>query len=236
MLRGTLTLGVNRSMTTNTIGDALTRFVTAPIRVQTYKRLAYLLLAFPLGMAYFVGFTAGASTGIGLLVTLLGVPILLMTLLAATAASGLEAYLARALLDRDVPNPAVLEHLDGQSLTDPDGGYLAAAQRLLAEPTTWTNIAVVPLKFLYGIAAFVTTVTAGSVVVALLSAPLVYDSPTTSYQVGRYAVDTLPEALVAFGVGAVGLVVALNLLNALAEVGGVVTEQLLRTEWSRIDA
>ncbi|ESS05136.1 MAG: putative sensor, partial [uncultured archaeon A07HR67] len=148
MLRGTLASGVNRSITTNTIGDALTRFVTAPIRVQTYKRLAYLLLAFPLGMAYFVGFTAGASTGIGLLVTLLGVPILLVTLLAATAASGLEAYLARALLDRDVPNPAVLEHLDERSLTDPDGGYLAGIKRLLAEPTTWTNIAVVPLKFL----------------------------------------------------------------------------------------
>lgn len=227
---------MNRSMETKALGDALIRFVAAPIRAQTYKRLAYLLLAFPLGMAYFVGFTAGASTGIGLLVTLLGVPILLVTLLAATAASGLEAYLARALLDRDVPNPAVLEQADERSLTDPDGGYLAAVQRLLAEPTTWTSVAMVLLKFLYGIAAFVATVTAGSVVVALLSAPVAYDSRTASYQVGRYVVDTLPEALVAFGVGVVGLVVALNLLNALAEVGGIVTERLLRTDWRRTDA
>ena len=68
------------------------------------------------------------------------------------------------------------------------------------------------LNFLYGIAAFVATVTAGSVVVALLSAS------------------------VAFGVGVVGLVVAVNLSNALAEVGGVVTEQLLRPDWRRIDA
>ena len=227
---------MNRSTETKALGDALIRFVTAPIRAQTYKRLAYLLLAFPLGMAYFVGFTAGASTGIGLLVTLLGVPILLVTLLAATAASGLEAYLARALLDRDVPNPAVLEQVDERSLTDSDGGYLAAIQRLLAEPTTRTSVAMVLLKFLYGIAAFVATVTAGSVVVALLSAPVAYDSRTASYQVGRYVVDTLPEALVAFGVGVVGLVVALNLLNALAEVGGIVTERLLRTDWRRTDA
>ena len=227
---------MNRSTETKALGDALIRFVAAPIRVQTYKRLAYLLLAFPLGMAYFVGFTAGASTGIGLLVTLLGVPILLVTLLAATAASGLEAYLARALLDRDVPNPAVLEQVDERSLTDSDGGYLAAIQRLLAEPTTRTSVAMVLLKFLYGIAAFVATVTAGSVVVALLSAPVAYDSRTASYQVGRYVVDTLPEALVAFGVGVVGLVVALNLLNALAEVGGIVTERLLQTDWRRTDA
>ena len=33
-------------METNAIGDALTRFVTAPIRTQTYKRSAYLLLVF----------------------------------------------------------------------------------------------------------------------------------------------------------------------------------------------
>jgi hypothetical protein len=215
-------------MTTETFGDALTRFVAAPVRVQTYKRLVYLLLAFPLGIAYFVGFTTGASMGVGLLITWVGIPILLATLIAATAVSGLEAYLSRTLLDRDIPLPAAFERPSEWSLAAPEGGYLAALWRFLLEPTTWTSVAVVLLKFLYGIVAFVATVTAGSLVLTLLSAPWLYDSPDTSYRIGQYVVDTLPEALAAFGVGVVGLFVALNALNVLADLGGVVTEQLLR--------
>lgn len=35
---------------TDTYGDTPTRFVTTPIRAQAYKRLASLLLAFPIGV------------------------------------------------------------------------------------------------------------------------------------------------------------------------------------------
>ncbi len=95
-------------MMETTAGDTLQQFVTAPVRTATYKRLLYLLLAFPLGVAYYVAFTTGSSLGLGLAFTLVGLPVLLVTLVATTGAAGLEARLATVLLDQAVatrPSP-----------------------------------------------------------------------------------------------------------------------------------
>lgn len=213
--------------TTDSVGDIITEFVTAPVRPATYKRLAYLLLAFPLGIAYFVGLTAGASTGIGMAVTIVGVPILIATLVGSRVASKIEAYLARSLLNRRVPAPAALEQDGEWSFTDPDDGYLNTLKSFLTATDTWTSVGVVFIKFLYGHVAFVATVTAGSLVVTLLAAPFVYDSAGVTYQFGSYVIDTFPESMALFGTGVVGLFVALNLLNRLADLGGLLTERVL---------
>src|SRR5438309_5628057 len=62
-----------------------TRFFGVVILPQTYLNLTYLLLAFPLGTAYFILLVTGFSLGLGLMVTLVGVPVLLATLVAARA-------------------------------------------------------------------------------------------------------------------------------------------------------
>ncbi|MDS0258823.1 sensor domain-containing protein [Haloarcula sp. S1CR25-12] len=211
-------------METTTPGDGLRRFVTAPLRVQTYKRFLYLLLAFPLGMLYFVGFTVGSSTGVSLLVTLVGVPILLATLAATTAAAGLEAKLSRVLLDRETPVPPLLSLPSEWDTVD---SYVASVRQFVAEPTTWTSVAVVLVKFVFGQIAFFVLTAGGVTVVALLSAPLLYDDPEFSYRAGSYVVTSLPEALALAGLGLVGLLVVCNVWNALATAGGVVTDALL---------
>lgn len=210
--------------------------LAAPVQVATYKRLAYLLLAFPLGIAYFVVLVTGASLGVSLAITWVGLPILLGTLGLVTLASAAEARLARTFLDRDTPDPAVLERLDGWRPEKPEGGYLAGIKQFLSEPTTWSSIGVVLLKFVFGIGAFTIVVTAAAVNVALLSAPLVYDDPSVSYSLVGYAVTTLPEAIGVAVLGVVGVVVACNLCNVLAAVGGVATERLLTIGRDATDA
>ncbi|MFC7138038.1 hypothetical protein ACFQRB_19375 [Halobaculum litoreum] len=42
-------------------------FLTAPVRPQTYKNLAYLALQFPLGVAYFVLLVPALAFGLGTL-------------------------------------------------------------------------------------------------------------------------------------------------------------------------
>ncbi len=54
-------------------------------RPQTYLNLLYLLLAFPLGLAYFVFLVTGLSLGFGLIITLAGIPILVLMLVAIWA-------------------------------------------------------------------------------------------------------------------------------------------------------
>lgn len=212
--------------TADTTTSLVTGFLAAPFRLRTYRRLAYLLLAFPLGLAYFVGLTVGGSLGLGLAVTWVGIPILLGTLLAATAVAGLEAKLASRLLGYDVAVPAAFR----TRLRRDDEGYLDALRRFLARPTTWTSVGLAFARFAFGLVAFCVTVTAGALLVTLLAAPFVYDDPATTMQVGEYVVDTLPEAVAVAGLGVVWLFVAANLIDLLAGVGGRLTQAFLAVE------
>ncbi len=206
-------------------GAALRQFVRVPLREQTYRNLAYLVLAFPLGLVYLVGLAAGLSTAGSLAVTLVGVPLLVVTVAAAAGVAGFEAKLAAWLLGVEATPPPALRAFDGR--LDSLDAVLAATKRLLTEPTTWTSLLLVPLKFVFGVVAFVALVTAASVAGSLLAAPLLYDAAGTSYVVGPYAVQTLPSALAAAGLGVVVALGSLHVLNGLARLGGFATAVLL---------
>lgn len=211
---------------TETFESALSprRIATAPLRARTYLNLIYLALAFPLGLAYFVGVVVGLSTGVGMVITLVGIPLLIATVLGATIVAAFEARLATHLVGVDVPLPEAVR--DG-FLTDEDDGVLEALKRLLTAPTTWTSVLLLVVKFVYGVVAFTLLVTVGAVVATLLAAPLAYDQPGVTYQFGTYTVETLPAALVLSGTGVVLTVLALSLFNLLAIGGGLLNAALL---------
>ena len=208
------------------VTDTVVQFVAVPFDRDTYKRLLYLLLACPLALAYVVGTTTGLSLGIGLSVILIGLPILLVTLLAVTSAAWFEAYLSRVCLDRDSSTPVALTRLR-MDLDDPHIEYVTAIKRFLADPSTWTSLGVVTVKSVFGVMAFVALTTLATTVAALVAAPLLYDNPEYVYEVATYSVDTLPVAL---GLSVIGILVGLgglHLLNAVADFGGYLTESLL---------
>jgi len=204
---------------------ALRQFFGVPFRRQTYRNLAYLALAFPLGLVYFVGLSVGLSTSLGLAVTVVGVPLFVLTLAAAAGAAGFEAKLAAWLVGVEASPPTALHSLNRRFAGL--GDVVDATKRLLTAPTTWTGLLLVSLKFVFGLVAFVALVTAGAVTGSLLSAPLVYDVPDVTLTVGPYVVDTLPEALAVTGLGVLTALVSLHALNALAKFGGVTTAVLL---------
>lgn len=207
-------------------GAALRRFFGVPFREQTYRNLAYLALAFPLGLTYFVAVTVGLSTGAGSLVTLVGGPLIVATLVLAAGIGAFEARLARWLLGTDAPSPDALAALRESDLGSVDG-VVTAVKRLLTAPSTWTSVLLVGLKFVFGVAAFVALVTAGSLVATLLSMPALYDAAGVTYTLGPYVVDSLPLALAGAGGGVVLAVVSLHLFNGLARLGGFLTATLL---------
>jgi len=207
------------------VRDTAARFLAAPFRIDSYKRFVYLLLSFPLGLAYFVGVVTGTSLGLGLVVTWVGLPILLATLLGTTLLAGVEARLSRLLLDRPVSDPRAVTRIS-ETVSAPEDGYLSALRAYLTEPTTWSSLAVVLSKPVFGLVAFVATVTGTATVAALLAAPFVYDSPVGAYQVAGQPITSLPAALAVAGLGLVGLFVAVNLWNALATAYGRLLERL----------
>jgi hypothetical protein len=229
----------NANPTRRDPSTVLKQAVTAPVRAQTYKNLLYLVLAFPLGIAYFTGLVTGGALGGSLLVMVVGLPILLVTLSAATTAAGVEARLAESLVGVDASVPSFLGGFElEEGVVLPGDGFVGAIERLVTAPSTWTSVVLLLSKFVFGIVSFVAVVASTAIAAALLAAPFVYDdstmavgvtSPATasSYTVGSWTVSTLPEAMLVAGGGVLFALAALNLLNGLARVQAVYTATLL---------
>ena len=80
------------------------RWLLAPYAERrTYLILLYLVLGLPLGVFEFTLMVTGFSLGLGLLITLLGIPVLIGTLLVAHALATFERRLAWSLLDAPMP-------------------------------------------------------------------------------------------------------------------------------------
>lgn len=211
-------------------GDPLRWFVGVPFRPRTYANLLYLALAFPLGLVYFVTVVTGLSLGIGLSITLFGIPLLLLTLLTILFLGALEAKLATHLVGIDTPVPEALRADNPRSLVQAEDGLLDALKATVIAPTTWTTLVVVVAKFVYGILAFTVLVTAVTLTLVLVAAPFAYDHPDFVYTIGHHTVETLPEALAFAGVGVALGFISLHLLNALAVAGAVLNAALLGLE------
>ena len=83
----------------------------AVVNLQTYKNIAYLLMSFPLGLAYFLFLVIGFSVGFGLSFIVIGIPILIFILSMLPLLAEFERNLANILLGTEItsPNPALRE-------------------------------------------------------------------------------------------------------------------------------
>jgi len=193
---------------TDTFGrPALLGLLRAPIEVRSYTNLLYLLLAFPLGLTYFVFLVVGLSVGFGLLIIWIGVPILLLVLLGSWALMALERQLAIGLLGAQVPPmapPAAGPRTLWRQLGD-----------LLTNSVTWKGMAFLLLKFPLGIGTFILTITLLALSLGLLLTPFFYTWSPPEVFFGWEA-DTLPRALLCslFGLGLTWI--SLCLFNGIA--------------------
>jgi hypothetical protein len=204
-------------------------FLTAPVRAQTYKNLAYLALQFPLGVAYFTLLVPALAFGLGSLP--------LLVLLGLPAVAALLLGVGTMTVDRAVTGLLLPVELDRHTATRSlDDGVLAYAKDLLFDPGTYLSLGFVLAKFVVGIATFVAMTVVGTLVAVAVTAPVFYDHPATNYTVAlpaelggaTYAIDTMPEALGLAALGVVGAVVGLNALNAVAWLLGRATELVCR--------
>ncbi len=85
--------------------NPLVRALRAPFELRTWKETLQLLLNLPFGIATFTIVVTGFATGFGLLITLLGIPILIAMLYVSRWMGTVERVRAGLLLDLDVPRP-----------------------------------------------------------------------------------------------------------------------------------
>ncbi|MGL5808368.1 MAG: sensor histidine kinase [Nocardioides sp.] len=203
----------------------------------------YNLGSLPLGVAGFTVMVTGLSLGLGLLITLIGVPVLALTVYAARAFAHLERARIRGLLRIDTPTPRYAPR-------DREASWLSQVTRPLRDPQSWLDVVWSLASIVTGVAVFVVTVTWWAVVGAGLTywiwARYLPDSPDdvtlseilglgegpmaeslTSLACGLLALLTLPAAMRACAVGEASL--ARVLLSSRAEL----QDQIVRVAGSR---
>jgi hypothetical protein len=204
-------------------GEALRHFLTAPFRPRTYTNLLYLLLAFPLGVAYFVFLSVGLAVGFGLTIVWIGIPLLALVFAGTWAFSAFERQAAIHLLGAEVPPMS----------PPPSGAARSAWQRagdFFSNPVTWKGMGFLLLKLPLGIVSFVSTVALLSLSAGLLVAPLFWDTEGFQIDTIFFQVDS-PAAAWACAVFGLGLLfISLNLLNALGSVWRGTATLLLGSE------
>lgn len=220
------------------------------MRPQTYRNLCYLVLMFPLGVAYFVLLSVGIPLGLGLVTVLVGIPVLVLLLAFVVRLAGVERTLVGSLLGVEIP----------ASPPEPRDGLWNRTKRLVTDVGTWKAVAYLLSEFVYGTVVFGLlwwlVATAGSFLLVPLyysSAPVTAFSPiptraftldllfgwdnllvglTTTFTLGSWHVETLPIALLVACFGALLLLCSLQLLNGLARLWGRYARVMLRASHS----
>lgn len=181
---------------------------------QSYLNIVYLLVAFPLGIFYFVFLITGLSLGFGLLITLVGIPILLLVLGGSWAFCKLERNVAITMLKEEIPAAS------SQPIYQ---GLWSRVKVLLKDSVTWTGMLYLLLKFPLGIVSFTIAVTLISVSLSLLTAPIYY-----SYMnLGFWNIDMLWEAFVLTLIGIPMVFISLHLMNGAAFLSGRLARVML---------
>jgi signal transduction histidine kinase len=189
--------------------------------VLTVKRAVYLLLSLGLGTTWFVILVVGLSTGIGLLITLLGIPVLIGVLFATRPMADLERALVHALLDT-----RTVGHYRRPTR---DGGWAAITARV-ADPQTWKDTAYLACQFPLGIIWFTVTSIAIVLPPALLVAPAWFWIPPDGIDLWFWRIDTWAEAIVLVPIGALLLVPARYLIDGLGIAHAYWARLLLHSE------
>ncbi len=195
------------------------------VRLQTYLNLVYLLLAFPLGLAYFLFLTVGLAAGFALILTLVGIPILLLVHLAAWALMRLERELAIRLLHEKVPPLLPV---------DPGGPAWRRLVGRAADPSIWTGMFFLLAKLPLGLASLLLTAALLGTSVALAAAPVVHLA--AAIPVGPWTVDTLGESLLVAPFGILLGILSLHVLNYAASLSGRIARLMLGARWWEAEA
>ncbi|MFD5648802.1 MULTISPECIES: sensor histidine kinase [unclassified Streptomyces] len=118
----------------------------------TWKEIAHLLANFPAALLGFTYVVTMLSVGVGLTVTVIGLPLLAAGLLGARQLGKLERARTRALLGVRVDEPSPLPLRSGR-------GFFAQLWMSLKDPVGWRTVLYAFIRFPWGVATFVVTLT-----------------------------------------------------------------------------
>jgi signal transduction histidine kinase len=176
----------------------------------TYGRIGYLLAAGVLGTVEFVFLVTAISVGVGLAITLIGIPILLGTVYAWGGFAEAERRVIGLLTGVSIPSP--YRH------APENASWWVRLRTRLADPATWKDLAFLLLQFPFGLAALIVTTVVLSFGIHGVFLPFWYWAVPDGMDYGLFRVDHLWEALLIAPLGTLVLVLGIPALSALGRL------------------
>ncbi|MFT4197306.1 MAG: sensor domain-containing protein [Pseudoxanthomonas sp.] len=145
-------------------GSLLGKFFGVAADPRTYGALFYMLLALATGIFYFTWVAVGASLSAGLLVLIVGIPLLLLFLASTRLLSLVEGRIVETLLGERMPRRPPYSQRDRP--------WMARIGELFTDARTWSTMLYFLLMLPLGIAYFSVATTLLSTAVACILSPL----------------------------------------------------------------
>jgi Putative sensor len=183
------------------------------ITTRGWTAVTHHLLGLPLGVAYFTWFVTGLATGLGLAITLVGIPLLTLVLASVRPLLAAERALANSLLGTDIP---------AAPLAPAGKGWWDRLKAYWTDKPTWRGMAYLVARFPAGLLAFCVVVTAFATAGYLITAPI--SAPFDGVELGIWEPDTWYEGFALVPAGLVALVAA----GWLSEACTVMSRELAR--------
>jgi hypothetical protein len=198
----------------------LARFWGVIIRPQSYLNLAYLFLAFPLGLVYFIFFVTGLALGFPLIIVWVGLIILAVVFAAAWGLTLFERQMAIWLLRVNIGETG--------DPVDPNDDIWQRFKKYIANPVTWKGLLFLLLKFPLGVFSFTLGTTLVATSLALIFAPIaLIFFPNAEVHFFNLAVHPAVAAAFGFVIGVLLVPISLHIMNGVAYVYGQIARLLL---------
>jgi hypothetical protein len=133
------------------------------ITTRGWTTLTHNLLGLPLGIAYFTWLVTGLATGLGLAITIVGIPILTLVFATVRPLLAVERGLSNALLGTEIP---------ASGLAPAGEGLWGRFKAYWTDSATWRGIGYLLARFPVGLFTFTVAVTSFSAALALVAAPI----------------------------------------------------------------
>ncbi|HZH43594.1 MAG TPA: sensor domain-containing protein [Lysobacter sp.] len=144
--------------------SSLGRFFGVAAEPRTYGALFYMLLSLATGIFYFTWVVTGLSLSAGMLVLVVGVPLLILFLGSVRALSLVEGRLVEVMLGERMPRRPLYA-----ARTQP---WFERIKAMFTDPRTWGTLLYFALMMPLGIVYFTLAVTGLSVSLSLIAAPV----------------------------------------------------------------
>jgi len=190
---------------------------------RAYAALFYMLLSLATGIFYFTWAVTGLSLSAGLMILIIGVPFAVFFMGSVWALSLVEGRLVETMLGVRMPRrPAYGKR---------EGGFLDRIKEILTDIRTWATLLYMLLMLPLGTVYFTIAVTALTLSLSLIFAPLAYvfgDAAEMAFTINGIAVIDHPWMIVPMMiVGVLGIFVTLHVARGIGKLHGMMAKHLL---------